>query len=452
MSLYIPGTTNVEDLVRFDWDLADPVIAGGSKPTVEVGMWRFIPRNIVTSAGDTTHRLAGVDDASNGGLQTQIGTGGSSAFYMRVRTTSTNAHSSANINATLDSEMWFAYRIDYVAGELKFFHNGAQLGDDIILEEGDSWRGDGFRPMIRGRRADSKDIEWEEIAYWNNSNDLLYANADNYVPTGADLLAYTSGADVTLWAAPKSHVRPTGANGAFATSFADLTPGGRVFNLTTGQTSGPFAPYFISSESPILTSSSIETTAKTATVGFASSAGTGTAYIVGAVTGTFSAQPDPEDIAAGLLDDGVTAATYADSLDMTGQVTGEFIFSDLAAITGLDFYIVQDTDDAGDYSNALYISGSTKRPVIVPATTEKRLLDAGEPVISETGMTMWILGAGYSQAGHSTDGSGLFELDLTEYLNTTGTEDIGDTVDIVLTLADGERGIVAMGQTITEGE
>lgn len=444
MPLMIPGAESAESLVRFD---CSSDLASGSA-TVIAGVFNLIPRGNWPNSGSV--RLAGSNDSPNNGAKVETtGVGGGTRIFLSVRFT-TGAHRATELPAAVDSLTGLAFHADMANNTLTFLRNG-EIDSTVALEEGSSWFGGILQPFVQSTSAPGKDTEWYEIAFWHNGNDPAPENVGLYVPTVEDLQDLTANLGIIgTVVEPKSYIAPAGTDGVIATSFPDLAPGGRTWTQTSGATSGDFAPYFVGP--PTEVDVDVDATARTLNIEGTTSASGGTVYVIVDTAANMPTPPNPEDVVGGFLADGVTAALDFASQAMTGITNFSVALKPLPANASLAYALVHDKDDAGDYTAVIYGTISTKRPVIVPATTDKRLLDAGEPVISETGMTMWVLGTEYSQAGYATDSAGLFELDLTEYLNTTGTEDIGDTVDIVLTLADGERGIVAMGQTITEGD
>lgn len=333
-------------------------------------------------------------------------------------------------------------------GVQQFTVNGVVHATTISMASSVTLRGaSNMIPWIQGINLNDFDYEISDFAFW-------VSNTESDIPTIEEIQGYQAGQPMlTASAATKIHLKAVGTSGASVGQFTDQFGTNHATHVAGDlDDSSENRPIYVLLDDPASDFTvAAETTARTITLTGSVSAAGGTVYAVVDTAGNLPSAPDASDIVGGFLGNGTTAALASGSVDMTGITSFELVLSALPANTEMAHALIYDADNAGDYSTIAYGTISTKRPIVVPSGAEKRLVDKyDDPVLSESGMTMWVLGTAYSQAGYSTDASGFFELDLTNYMNTVGSEDIGDEVDIVLTLSDG-RGVVSLAQTITEG-
>lgn len=426
MTLYIPGTSDVENLVRFDRDAADPSVTLSNRPTVAAAIWRFTPRGSNSISGDTTHSIARSNPNGNTdlGINTQVAAGGQTGYNIRVRTTAKNSHNSASVTPAVDDAVYLGVRIDFTSRDLRFYSSSGLIGDPVVLDEGDSWHGSEFSPFIRGRRADGRDTEWEEVAYWHNANDLE-GDASDYVPTDAQMLAYSPGDDISGWPQTKSHVKPTGTTGAVATMFPDLSPGGAGFNLVTGLTSGSFAPYFVGTEEI----GARYSTPYSLAVDLAYSVRvTGTTHILVGPASANASDPTPAQIKAGQNQNGTFApAQEAFTESSTGpkerRLTGLFGSTNYKAFAVIE----TDTDEFTDVISWTFTTprmGLRTDPIYTPGASPALW-------VSQTAIDVAVAAQGMPSVIDTaeTDSSGRLVVDLSAaegfYLPVGGSAKVG---------------------------
>ena len=299
-----------------------------------------------------------------------------------------------------------------------------------------------LQPILQGVAVDGSDIEIYE-AYIGFGG----------VPTDTQLENHSIGDDLSVTMPGLTVIKGTRAQGSGYASQLNCVTGSNHFAITAGDTTNANSnqPTFLGS-ADALSSPSSSATARVVTLQCSSSSTGGTIYIRGDLAANLPSavtEDDIPDIVAGVLEDGTTDAAFAVSVDMTGTSSlDEEIVAGLAD-SALRFHVVHDTDDAGAYTNILTFDVTTKRPVVVPAGSDKRLFIAGAVAANVSDLLFAVRGTEFSE-DYATDGTGLFEIDLTNYVSGGAAVDIGDSIGIEVFKDSGEN-LIAVNQTITEG-
>lgn len=446
MPQIIPGAESSSSLVQLNCDTSIP----NSELTVFAAAFRFIHRGPVAWEDSVGVKIANSELNHNAGMGlTTSGVSNSLYLNIRLRSAKKNAYSHME-QITAGAVNNFAIRADFINQVVHFIVNGVTIDPPTPMEEDDTWSSASLQPFIRSQVGLEKDTEWHELAFWTNAGDSAPENVDSHIPTLSQLEALTAGGLFEDVPTPmKSWIKPVGTDGAYAGSVPDLALTGAVWSQTTGDTEGPFAPYFVGP--PAEVDVDAEATARTLNIEGTTSVSGGTVYVIVDTVANMPTPPDPEDVAGGFLADGVTAALDSTSQAMTGTTNLSVAFEPLPANTNLAYALVHDKDGEGDYSEVTYGTISTKRPVVVPAGEDPKWYKAdGTERVNETGVVLTLLGTEYSESGLTTDANAEGEVDLTAYINGGGDLDVGDAVDFDLTFSDGEV-LAARGLTITEG-
>lgn len=444
MPQIIPGAESSSSLAQLSCDTSIP----NSGLTVFAAAFRFIHRGPVVWGDSTGVKIVNSELNHNAGMGLTT-SGVSNSLYMniRLRTAKKNAYSHME-QITADAVNNFAIRADFINQVVHFIVNGVAIDPPTPMEEDDTWSSTFLQPFIRSQAGLEKDTEWHELAFWTNAGDGAPENVDSHVPTLAQLEAITAGGLFEDAPPPKkSWIKPIGTDGAYAGSVPDLALTGAVWSQTSGDTEGPFAPYFVGPPPEIEVE--LETSARTVGIEGNTSVTGGTVYVVLDTAVNMSVPPAGEDIVSGLLGDSITEAAFSGSAVMS-TTDLSFSFSGVPANSLIAYAIVHDKDNNGDFSEVTYGTVATKKPVIGPG--EYTWVDPqGNTMSNESGMTFSVLGTSYNGTDVTLDAGGKGVVDLTGYLNSGGTEDIGDTISVIVQRSNGTDELVARNITIVEG-
>ena len=410
-------------------------------------------------------RLLASDDSVGSGTLMRLGpsNGGGSVSYAQVipnttvklnyrviqtldGSTTNPILSTSNIPITIGE--WYEYFIvvDFTAGYVRHYFAGVLVGEHL-KPEGATWAWYNFAtsaaiPRLTGSTTNGKN--WEISDYVGHIGGVITS-------TEATTFSFAENDPSTLSVPPTWGTEPSGTPGAHAATLEDVY-GARDMTQVSGPVSPDAGfPYFSGESSGILTAGVATSTARTISIGADTSVSEGTVYIVGDLSTNWLDAPDDAHILAGKLADGTTSAVFFRSVEMAEL--NEFLeeFSPAQADAEYLFYVIHDTDDAGDLSNRLSLVIPTKRPVIKPISDAVWRAANNTLLASETGMTWKVVGTAYTATGLATDTNARAEIDLAAYINTGATKDIGDTIDVDVTRSNGQV-LAIRDATIVDGD
>lgn len=439
MSVFLPG--NSTSFV--DYTAASIAV---SSPTQ---FWMGVRFKLAASIDETGSGTLVRFGPANSGMSVSFSPQGSATVFKTNTRLLVNGSSSTqysgNIPVTIGEEIEVLIRADYTAGFIEHYVNNVKVFEYLKVE-GDTWAWHSFAtaaviPRITGSTVNGKN--WEIFDFVGRIGGLITSGE-------ATTFSFATDEASGLSSPPLWGVSPSGTEGAHASSLEDLYGSNDMSQVNGPVSPNAGFPYFTGGPAALLlTDLDYTSTARKITLTGTVPVVDGTLYIVGAPALDWTEAADASDIVAGRLADGTTAAPIFRPVSIVDAEFSEEFVTGIAAEDYI-FYLIHDTDDLGAYTEVGSVVASTKIPIVAPASGAVWRGADGQPLASETGMSMSILGAAYTATGLITAPDGTGEVDLTGYVSSGAAVDIGDTISFDITRTNGEI-LAIRNATITEG-